>query len=343
MDKNNKNCFMAFGVFGVFLFSFFLCGCNFEEKAQQKDSLDVQIVSWNVQTFFDAQTSGLEYSDFKGSKTKWNESLYRIRLERLCKSVSQLDADIFVFQEIENEAVMYDIANCLHGFVSGKKKYGYMTFVSEKGSAIGCAVLSRLPLGKTTSHQLDVRKHGVQPDLRPLMEVEVLNNTGDLGSPLFRLFVCHWKSKSGGEENAFLWQTEQEAVLAQRIASLENDDTTNKTPIVACGDFNRDLNEFMPSHTCQCCVLIGNVPMRNTWLMAGDCASQGSYHYKGSWEKIDHFFLSDDIQLLHFSPVKEGEWVRPNEDGEFVPYRFSIWNGEGYSDHLPVRCVINLK
>ena len=47
------------------------------------------VVSWNVQTFFDAQTSGLEYSEFRGSKSIWSQQLYEHRLERLLDALNQ--------------------------------------------------------------------------------------------------------------------------------------------------------------------------------------------------------------------------------------------------------------
>ena len=49
------------------------------------------VVSWNVQTFFDAQTSGLEYTEFQGSKSRWSQELYEARLERLAESIELLD------------------------------------------------------------------------------------------------------------------------------------------------------------------------------------------------------------------------------------------------------------
>ena len=52
----------------------------------------ISIVSWNVQTFFDSNTSGEEYAEFK-KRGNWSKALYIERLERLCESINVLDAD----------------------------------------------------------------------------------------------------------------------------------------------------------------------------------------------------------------------------------------------------------
>ena len=207
----------------VLVLMFFLCSCSLEgtrtDKAGGDGERQLYVVSWNVQTFFDAQTSGLEYSEFRGSKSRWSRELYEARLDRLVEAIDQIDADILVLQEIENVAVMYDISNRLAGKLRGKDAYGWMCFEAEEGSAIGCGVFSRLPLGKKRVHQVDCRTRGEQPQLRPLLEVEVVldeENPGDV----VNLFVCHWKSKSGGVAEAAFWQAQQEALLSYQLRQL---------------------------------------------------------------------------------------------------------------------------
>ena len=192
----------------------FLTGCQngFEDSIRQ-DRL--YLVSWNVQTFFDGETSGLEYSEFTGTKSGWDSTKYEKRLKNLCQAIAILDADILVLQEIESTAVMQDIANYLPEYMDRGKSYKWMTFGIEKDAAIGCGVFSRVPLGNTYIHQVDSRIYGEQPQLRPLVEVELL-----LGDKTPRLFICHWKSKSGSEEKAFLWQKEQELLLADCLKQL---------------------------------------------------------------------------------------------------------------------------
>lgn len=319
-------------VSAVMLACLALSGCASPERNPGR----VRLVSWNVQTFFDAQTSGLEYPDFRGNRTRWCLQMYEERLDRLCQAAARLDADVLVLQEVESEAVMYDIVNRMYGYFPRNKSYGYMCFAAEEGSAIGCGILSRLPLGKTTAHQLDVRTHGEQPQLRPLLELDVHAEAVPPGAAAFRLFVCHWKSKSGGAEEASLWQKEQEAVLAARLSSL----LKSPVPAVVCGDFNRDLREFSGKDGR---VLLGGVAVESGWLVSGAASGKGSYFYKDSWERIDHFFTAGNISLERFAAVSDGPWSCLDDSGETIPFGFTVWSGQGWSDHFPVECVVALK
>ena len=43
---------------------------------------EISITSWNLQTFFDGNTTGTEYSEFRKSKN-WNVTTYEARLNKL--------------------------------------------------------------------------------------------------------------------------------------------------------------------------------------------------------------------------------------------------------------------
>ena len=58
-------------------------------------SRKVSLVCWNVQTFFDASTSGTEYKDFKNSE-RWTKEKYVKRLNKLCEVMTSINPDIFV-------------------------------------------------------------------------------------------------------------------------------------------------------------------------------------------------------------------------------------------------------
>ena len=76
---------------------------------------------------------------------------------------------------------------------------------------------------------------------------------------------------------------------------------------------------------------------RNLLLQVG-----GSYYYQGEWENIDHIFYSPSLSdkkgldLVQFSVIDCEPLVKSNGQ----PYKFSVSNGNGYSDHLPIGCVL---
>ena len=264
----------------VLVLLFFSCELEDRDAGSVAASGENQlyVVSWNVQTFFDAQTSGLEYAEFRGSKSIWSQQLYEHRLERLLDAIEQIDADILVLQEIENMAVMYDISNGLAGRLRGSDSYGWMCFEVEEGSAIGCGVFSRFPLGQKRVHQVDYRTHGEQPQLRPLLEVEVLLEEGE-NPQVVNLFVCHWKSKSSGEEEAAFWQAQQEALLDWQLRRVLSGSTGTGSGAIICGDFNREVTEFTTLGKASEKVMLGSVEAVSGWLHE-NTTSAGSYWYQ---------------------------------------------------------------
>ena len=88
MRKINFNKqFKFYAVLWILFLPFFAC-CDSGKS-------EVKIANWNVQTFFDANNDGTEYSEFAKSKT-WGEEMYKERLKRLCSVIKKLAADIFI-------------------------------------------------------------------------------------------------------------------------------------------------------------------------------------------------------------------------------------------------------
>ena len=305
------------------------------------------IVNWNVQTFFDGNNDGTEYSNFKKSQN-WGTESYKKRLEKLCAAINSINADVFVFEEIENSGILYDISNFLASKNwNNKENWRYCAFSKNPGDAIGCAVLSKFPISEITLHNLDIRsENSPQPAMRPLMQMKIL-----FEGKTFCLFVNHWKSKSGGAEESEIWRNWQELVLAKKIAEQ------NESPAIACGDFNRDILEFnriskasgenKNAQNIELCSKFENLEAENAkvsvyspWIDNFDELEEpGSYYFNENWERIDHFFANDKIALENFEVLTDGEWCGEN----FIPKPYKIYTGEGYSDHLPIKCTVRVK
>lgn len=306
-----------------------------ENKADKKSQLS--IATWNVQTFFDAETVGTEFNDFKGSKSKWNTERYTDRLQRLCAVMKALDKDVFVFQEVENTAIMQDIMNNFAGY---NRRWKHTCFAIDNGGVFGIAIFSRYPIDSVRVHQINVKKTlakntMVSPHLRPLVEARLLFND----KPLY-LFACHWKSKASGKDKGKKWRRAQEMLLAERLLEL------NPPYFVICGDFNRNLYEFerIERDDTSLINLRGNtkgVECTDFWTMFLENNSQtntptGSYYYQKSWEKIDHFLYAPQLNVSNCIVEYLGEHAYDNG----IPRRYNIYSGKGFSDHLPLSCSI---
>ena len=296
---------------------------------------NVSLVCWNLQTFFDAVTVGTEYKEFKNAE-RWTKEKYHKRLDKLCDVMTSLYPDIFVMEEVENEDVVQDIANALSGGSwNSKKMWQYACFAKETGSSIGCAVFSRYELDNLKTHSLDIRTQlEEQPSARPLMQMTVF-----VGEQELELFVNHWKSKSGGEEETEIWRDWQELVLAENVKDADG-------AVLMCGDFNRSAEDFIlqSSDSDGSNTLLrsqnGVVKAYSPWFRSdGKFATEnGSYFYNGSWERIDNILIKGNLSMNSFCTVTES----PVADEEGIPVAYKIFTGEGCSDHLPLKCVISI-
>ena len=314
--------------FAAALFAAFISlGC-----AQGSGSGGVTVINWNLQTFFDGNYDGIEYPSYR-KNAKWNEETYRARLERLCRFIKQTNADLYVFEEVENEKILYDISNCLAerswNLVQNRL---YASFAKDNGSAIGCAVLSRFPLSALKLHTLDVRTEDARmPSMRPIMEVRA-----DIDGRALTIFVNHWKSKFGGAEKSEVWRNRQEALLA---GLFERRAQSGEAALLACGDFNRDMSEFVQEPDGTVCLRKGrsSVAVASAWPPEQKPYPFGSYYYEGRWERIDAFFYADAISVSGFEPLTGGEWA--NERG--IPRAYKLSAASGWSDHLPIKCTVH--
>ncbi|MGN0731734.1 MAG: hypothetical protein ACI4MA_07510 [Treponema sp.] len=138
--KNRKNKTAFFAV--ILAAFFFLIACSFNSGKKNQNCLT--FTNWNVQTFFDGITDGIEYAEFKNKKSGWNIEQYEKRLDRLCSKIEQFDSDFFIMEELENEKIIYDISNRLSHNVWFKHKiYQYAAFQKNEKTSIGCGILSK--------------------------------------------------------------------------------------------------------------------------------------------------------------------------------------------------------
>ena len=301
-------------------------GCD--ENITVSDTSDLVIMTYNTQTFFDAVTSGSEFSDFRGSEY-WSADAYSIRLDRLCEVLylagqmcqygKRTVPDIVVLQEIENADVLRDLCNRLHAC----DRYPYAVFVPpDDGCAFSSGLLSMYPVVSVSVHSLGNTGFA----LRPLLEIELNIN----GSPLV-VFAVHWKSKADDADTTTVRHM-QETLLYNRIQILKK--IRPDVAFIACGDFNQKPEEFtIMNQLSDCWTEWFDQCAKGT--VAGPC---GSYRYQDNWEAIDHFFY--DGSLTDGNGLEFGSFQvlarEPLITSDMIPARYELYSGKGYSDHLPL-------
>ena len=337
----------------IFLFCglLILTGCRF--KVGKKENLN--FLSYNVQTFFDSNKDGNEYSEFTSSSSKWSAEKYEERLDRLASTIlNSCDGgpDIALLIEVENQDVVYDLCSRF----SSKYAYPYGVFIPWNNSPLMPALISRYPVKSVFVHQVYSTTFDSSL-LRPLIEIHLEVDSRDLV-----VFCLHWKSKlaKNGEDKEM--RKKQAELLASRVNEIlvENPGAA----VIADGDFNESWEdgnglgifdksaEFPVNLTgnqdFEFLTLAGKESSGGTvlyepWFDVPE-GDRGSYYYNGKWECIDHILFTPGImgsgafEYRGFSSVRLPELFY--KDG--IPYRYEVYSGTGYSDHLPLLLTLSL-
>jgi len=299
----------------VILFFFSLVSANARLK----------VATWNMQTFFDANTSGTEYKEFLSDKYPWTEALYIKRCQKSAKIISEINADIIILEEIENETVLLDLYNQMSDYFFKNGNYKYATFAKEDGASIGIGVLSKNEIYNVKLHSsLVISRRKRSAPSRPIISFCVQDQNKEL-----TIFANHWKSKLGGGKELRELQEKTLSFLSKNAS----------TPVIALGDFNTDNSEFKKRDGFTDLKTFSNeyYALKSAWDSAS--IERGSYAYRGHWERIDNIFYSDKTVFIKDFSVF---YTKALIDKNGFPHRYSIYSEEGYSDHLPVSAVLDL-
>ncbi|MDR2701318.1 MAG: endonuclease/exonuclease/phosphatase family protein [Spirochaetaceae bacterium] len=215
-------------------------GCTTEKTEAENQAERLTIVSWNVLALFDGNDDGFEYPEYKGD-AGWNSEKYQARLNEISGAVMDgLNPDILALVEVENYGVMQNLAE------HPKMDYHWFFFANAPGASLGVGVLSRFPLIETKAHSVHFSLGNIP---RPVAEVRV-----DTGSGPLVLFVCHWKSKLGGEKQTELMRRAAAGIIARRIEEIAAEDPS--IPVIVMGDLNENYDEFTRIGGAYICALL---------------------------------------------------------------------------------------
>jgi endonuclease/exonuclease/phosphatase family metal-dependent hydrolase len=342
--------------------------CEVGEPAE-KNLEKLDILSWNVQALFDGEESGSEYADY-GETAGWSAEKYAARLTSIARGLSQIPSgfpDILALVEIENPQTLQDLAENL---ASLGGKYRHSFFASVSGMSLGLGVLSKFPLIRQAAHSFSSELEAVP---RPVAEVWV--EAG--GAPLV-LFICHWKSKLGGDEETEGQRRASARLILRRLREIEAE--TPGTPVLVAGDLNENHDEYYRQAGRYICALLpddpkaaqhtglyrdaalvqedflvlsGLKPPRSSYFTEGTTAlyspwgkelKRGSYYYNNDWETIDHFLLGPSLfdgQGWEFEDC-EILGMEPFVNAQGTPNLYNTRTGGGLSDHLPLYLRLKL-
>jgi len=344
------------------VFVLVLSGCSVSESKAPENIEIITMMTWNVQNLFDGADNGYEYNEFLQS-AGWSSEKYKGRITTISDAIGRLtpQPDILMLQEIESLVILEDLASSL------PNNYSWSHFANNPGAAVGLGILSRFPLKDAKTHSIT---NNGQTTPRPVLEARVQTKKGDI-----ILFVCHWKSKIGGDAVTENVRKSSARVILRRIREIYENEP--EIGFIIAGDLNENHNEFYRQKTNAICALIpddsycvklsnvnvdgqkdffiisGNKPPEPVHFSKGAITlfspwvhdlENGSYFYKYNWETIDHFLISG-----HFFNNSGWEYEKviivnfaPFANSNGIPIPYKTKTGLGMSDHLPLLLTIRL-
>lgn len=317
---------------------------------------DVKIASYNVENLFDMNDDGNEYEQYiPNTAWGWNEEMHRIKLKNTAQVIKDIGADIIGLQEIESLTALKELKTELN---RQGLYYQYSAFAKKKNSAVAVGLLSRYPIKSALSHS--VSSH---PAYRDILEVKL-----DINGEILKVYVNHWKSKSGPES----MRIESAKVLKKII-------TENKEPYILLGDFNSDYEEYKTfvrnrkhndtagrtgiNHILKTIDDDENPITYASFRECNDCLynlwydvdsyNRWSHEFRGQSEALDNMIISKTLIDGKGIEYVKGSFQRFEKPYLFYkgkPYRWQQSRkkpkhhlGEGYSDHLPIVATLRVQ
>jgi len=359
------------------LMSLACCSCSeAKEEGAPPKAGTITLMTWNVNNLFDGIDNGYEYDEFLTS-AGWSKEKYLGRVNVISAAIGTIDPlpDIIMLQEVESINIVDDIASTVCG------GYKWSHFAANPGASLGVGIMSRLPICGAMAHTVTVNGETTP---RPVLEARIQAEGGANGASLEEIvvFVCHWKSKLGGDEATESVRRASARAILRRIRELwENEPEIG---VIVAGDLNENHDEFFRQKSSQVCALVpddpfcaqftgcigadgeGHADMQKDFIVISKNKppepghfpeetivlfspwlrdlEKGSYMYVYNWETIDHFLVSG--QFFNNTGI-EYEMTNtanfpPFVNANGVPVSYNLRTGLGMSDHLPLLLTLRL-
>lgn len=176
----------------------------------------VTVMTYNVENMFDIYDD--PYTEDEGTDIKRRDEIINI-----AAAIEHADADIIVFQELENE---YMLQGMVRAFLAGQG-YDYVAAqCTNSGRGINLGVISRYPIKRLASYRFLDFSHPDAPGQTWRFARDAMHITLDVNGHDVHIFNVHLKSNSSrpGDENSKLWRTAEAIMVKSLIRGLLADD-----------------------------------------------------------------------------------------------------------------------
>ena len=316
--------------------TFLICFLPLFSYSQEDIREDLFVLFYNVENLFDTINNELTEDDsfLPTSDKKYDSKKYQHKLKQIGRVIDSIKffnnnklPDIIGLWEVENMRV---IKKLLEEPAFENQKFKIIHKDSPDKRGIDCALLINNNLEIIEKDFIKILNPDSKKPTRDIVYAKLKYN-----EIIFNIFVNHWPSRWGGQE-----ETNYKRVFAAKVLKNYIDINTLKNELtIIMGDFNDyPNNESLSILTSE-----KFFNLMNTENISGS----GSYNYKGDWNWLDQIILSNNFKSTNFEILSAGSFQKDfmmyesnniKLKSRFFPSRTfggNFWYG-GFSDHLPI-------
>lgn len=315
----------------------------------QDDYQQIFVGSWNLENLFD-NIDDPEKNDEEWlitGRKEWTDDKINHKIKNLSKIIRYMNdlegPDLLGVQEVEHRHLLDTLIS--RHFCDKNYKVAYEETLDKRGIDCGLIYNSDIfELEKTIPHEVNLS------DGYPTRYVLQVTLRSNFNQKLFHVFVNHWPSRRGGEEESRPNRIAAAETLMRAIKRIEK--TDSKPFIFILGDFNDEPNNESIStvvnaagYSCDSTITSDPYSYYNlAYPLFKD--GFGTYLYRGDWNMLDQVIVSNAViedNSINYI-CNSFEIIRPSfmvtKSGPYKDAAIPTWGGRtylsGFSDHYPV-------
>jgi len=294
------------------------------------------VVSYNVENLFHPKHDSVavdsiwvEKDDWEWTpdgERRWSYSRYNRKVENIARVLTNIGewdgVDVVGLQEVENALCVKKLCYTLR-----RGEYDFVHYESPDKRGIDVALIYKKARVDTLKcEKLEVKG---EKDREELITRDILYVCARIDKrDTVHFFVCHLPSQRGGAKASEWKRVLAKKVLQQAVDSIL---TVNKgAKIIVMGDMNSAPKEDLKGLTNR---------------MKG--LKEGTHKYQGLWTCLDQFYLSPSVDSISSVRIYDAEWIQETDEKFMGLKPKRTYNGfkyqNGYSDHLPIQLILNIR
>ena len=288
----------------------------------------LKVVSYNVENLFYPERDSLKDDSewTPEGERRWSYTRYYRKVENIARVLTNIGewdgVDIVGLQEVENALCVKRLCYTLR-----RGEYDFVHYESPDARGIDVALIYKKSRVDTIATRA-IKVKGERVNGERLITRDILYVCAQIDKrDTVHFFVCHLPSQRGGKAESEWKRRVAKEVLEEAVDSVFKVQAEAK--IVVMGDMNAE-----------------NLEVKG--LKDERMKGEGTHKYQGRWTCLDHFYTSPSLDSLSSAEIYNAAWIQEPDEKylDLKPKR--TYNGfryqqDGFSDHLPIQLMLNMR